>query len=1227
MKLAFDMSSYLKTGLLVGEDRKDGQLVLFEDKEVLVNSAEYGYENVINMMVSALNATGLKPIDCLLVFEGMNSKSRRLLIDNGYKGKRDKRPPQFYEEFNRLKEYIEKVWKDLGAIAMSQDFVEADDVLAFLAKHTEEDLVISSRDNDLGALIGVNEYGATVRFHNGEQFDMIKANSELFVHPPKYLTLFKALVGDSSDSISGVKGFGPAKFQKLLEDYGYDGADELMGLLDLGNLSPLHDMAAERHGKGKDKDKPVHPLVKMIVDNEADAIKGWKLAKMYPEWVTFHRPSVKKHLEFRPGKHEAPPADADQRLAQWYGFQYLVTQENYDDAVQMLRDFIMFSPDVDFDIESSAPEESDEWMAALGDPNGVDQLGHELTGFSITFGDNKQHTFYVSVDHKDTANITKKQARLLLEIIFDAQKEVVIQNNFFELPVVGQTCDEDGTSWMSIWAQKYPEYRGFIPRSLDTKIEAAYVNENVERGLKFRSKYHLGYDQATFEQTTRKTGRLDQLPAGGRVVEVLEWQRRCRSCGAVGFEESKKHGCCTFCDGTEGGVEITKAEIKEWNATHPEVQVFDKEPLVVVKQYKMKELTADEVFSYGCDDTICTGALHRYYKLIMQLEHQWQVYLDTEIEASYQHAKNFLDGMPVSIEKCRQLDQHDTQTYNRAWATVRDFLIANGWEGTVPPMYEQAITAAQIKEAYIIVAQGASNGKIEIEDLGGLEEVSEDDETGVVAVSDGEEGAESEASKDPFLASRVRTPAKLAILARELGHEMFAGMVEQCLEGQHEKFTSWVREHFSGEPLFTGSNKQMCKLLYEVMKLPIRVRNKPTEKMRKEGKDGNPKGDALALAYALKECTEEQKAVLEALKLMQMVKTRRSFYYSKYPYFVHWKTGRVHTTHNQCHTNTRRASESKPNKQQLPKHPKVTGEPSRFREVIVPHHPDAVIVSLDFDSQELRVIADYSQDENMVACYVGDNKKDMHALTGHQIAVKKKAIPEAVDVAMFTYAAKNKEHELYKVCAEYRALGKKVNFTTEFGAMAPKLAMTMLVPESEEQTYIDAKEAMFPGVRKWKNAVIEESKREGIVRTKGGAVRHLAFAYMGEDYWLKSKAERQAVNFKVQSSSAEMTKRAEGRMWRMGLVYKYDAICYGPIHDEVVFSVMKKDLVAFLKDAHWCMTQPYGGMVIPIESSISFGPSFGEQVEIGTVPSEEAVAKGWAEVEKVFMKAKEAVPA
>lgn len=1110
MRLAIDMSSFMWTSLLVGKD-KEGIEVNHNGREVWVNSAEYGYENLVNMMTAAMRDADAVPMDTILVFEGKDSKRKRTMLDPLYKSG-DSRAPEQYIQFNLLKEQIKQTFRDLGAIAVSQAYVEGDDVLGYLARNSEEDLMIATNDNDLIVLHGKNGYGANVE---------VRINGEIGVNKygpfdTKLVTLYKALVGDTSDKIKGVKGFGPAAWLNINVRYDDDGCFELMDLIHRGRRDEVAVIAEQQDCK----------YLRLIVEHWVDAVKCLKLATIHHEWVN----TIDHQLEWEAGVCISDTND--ERLKPYRASKRLVTADKFEAAYNFLHNKMRETAEPAFDIETSTPDESDEWLAAQDDPEGVDQLGSQLTGFSITFGRNMQYTYYVSVDHAETDNITKWQARQMIELMFG--KPISIQNTMFELTVLYQTEDEDGVKWKDAW-NKYGE-RGFIPNIRDTKLEAAYVDENVKNALKYRSSLHLGYTQTDYKSTVSRTGPRDTLPPGGRVVQVIA--------GEVGEED------------------------------------------VLVKMYKMRELPATAILDYGADDTICTGALHNFYKLHMQLDHHWQVYLDVELDAAYLHALSFLDGLTYDMAKGKLLESHDKGVYDAAWATLRDYLLANGWEGTVPPTYGQDITVAQMKEAYKIVK--------------GIDDEEEDDE---------EEAAEP-AVKDAFLSSRVRTPAKLIALLQSMGEDTFAGLLELCLSGGHVQFTEYVRRHFTGEPKFKASNKQMVKLLYEVMKLPIVVRNKPTAKMKAAGiKQGNPKGDAKALAYALRDGPDELKPVLEAIKLMQMVRTRDSLYYSKYPYFVHWKTGKIHPSHNQCQTNTRRASESKPNKQQLPKHQKIEGQPARFRETILPHKKNAVVVSMDFEAQELRIIADYSQDPNMLACFIGDSLKDMHALTGVGILMKK--FPkDGWSYEVFMEALRDPEHGQYKFVKGYRSIGKTVNFATEYGAMAEKISITLLVDEDEAQTYIDAKEEAFPVVVEWKENVVKEAQTHGHVRTKLGAKRHLAALLSSDDRFTASKADRQAVNFKVQGSAAEMTKLAEGRMWEDGLFFETDSVYYGPVHDECVASVAIEDLYEFIPRMHKCMVGAYADMTVPIGSSISFGPSFGEQIEIGNAPTKEAIEEG-----------------
>ncbi len=1066
MKVAFDMNSILWTALLAGVDPE--HIEVFdpeENKKVKVNTAAYGYENAVNSINYSLGYLSATPLDMLMVFEGMNSKARRLFIDRDYKSKRGKRVPEQLFQFQELKQKIAETFQKLGACIVRQDNVEADDVLAALATNFEHDLAIVSNDSDLAALHGKNAHGAMIRC-------VIRKNEDNPYGPFPHgaITVYKALVGDTADSITGVKGFGKETWIKFDAAFGEDGMKELARLGELGSLLELEEEAEQ------------HKLIKMIYEGRDDFLRSYKLAKMYPEWVD----TMSDPLEWMPGLVQG--AVNDERLQQWQATRSLVTSSNFDKFFARFeatlnaanRDWLSL------DIETSTPDESDEWLAAQEDPEGVDVIGSELTGMSLTFGSNMQHTVYMPLNHTDTDNLTIDQIEAVVNVITKLGLKIVIQNVQFE-----------GTVLYGIWGAKWKDngYQGLLPNWLDTKIEASYVNEDEPTGLKKLAKRWFNYDQVEYKTVTNIDG----------------------------------------------------------------------------VQYKMRELPAKHVFDYACDDTVVTASFHNFAQSFMAFERTWAIYEKVEIAASYLHCQSFIRGTKVSLSRLSELSAEDDAVYDENWGILRDFLISKGWEGSVCPVYTQ-LTPNIIKDAYEIV-------------------------TGV---------------RPSFT---VRVWEKVAAAMPD--HPLKALIVHAHTTGDFGPMNDLVKLHFAGEPDFNiDSSNQKCKLLYEMLELPIRVRNKVTKEMKSAGqKVGNPKADALAITYAMVDAAPELKPVLNALRLMQMVGTRRKLYYRPYPYFVHWKTGRVHSSHNQCATNTRRASSSKPNVQQVSKNQKVEGFSPKIREVFIPHKKNAVLVSMDFMAQELRVIADYSQDPGMVACFVGDSPKDMHAMTGLGIYNSRNATSMAYDE--YIGALNDRDNPLHKEIKKTRGTGKQVNFTTEYGAMAPKLAMTLLVSEEEAQTYLEAKEAAFPVASAWKKTVIAEALAKGYVTTKLGARRHLREALCSRDRSVSSKAERQAVNFKIQGSSAEMTKLAEGRMWEAQLTARFDCEIVAPIHDEVLASVAIEDLYDFIPAMHACMIVPYADMQIPVMSSISFGRSFGpaHQIEIGDSPTKEAIDSGLAQME------------
>lgn len=1072
MRIVFDMSSIMWTCLSVGKDTETGfEVIDDEGQKVWVNGSPYGYEHCINSMVATLNRYNATPIDAVLVFEGLNAKARRLMINAEYKAKRGKRPMQAYDEFNNLKAKLRDVWYGMGAIAVSQDNVEGDDVIAFIAKNSRDDLVVRSNDGDMSALVGTNEHGANITVFNGEEENVNKFG----MFPHKFITVYKAMVGDSSDNIKGIPRFGKESWVKFHAEFGEAGMAEMARLAELGSLQELEAEAEQ------------NKLIKVIFDGRAEFINSWKLAKLHPEWVD----TMSDALQWAPGV--CLGVTSDERLKQWNAARRLVTADKWEAFVPWFLEKAAERDWLGLDIETSTPDESDEWLAAQDDPNGVDVIGSELTGMSLTFGRNMQYTVYIPVDHADTNNVTKAQVFSLLQRIQALGLRIEIQNTAFEGPVL---YNEFGEDW------KDNGYQGFLPNWGDTKIQASYVDENESLGLKKLSKRWLNYDQTEYKHAVTVDGVL----------------------------------------------------------------------------HKMCELPATHVFDYGCDDTVVTAALHNFFRFFMELEGTYSVYREVEIDASYLHAAEFTHGVPISIARIKELEAEDDATYEENWKVFRDYLISKGWTGTVTPVYTE-LTAAAVKEAYTIVT-----------------------------------GKELE--------TKVRTPSKLIALFAD-DEPLLADLMTKADRGDFSGLNALIASRFTGEPIFNlGSPKQMQSLFFETMGLVPKVYNKPTPTMKARGeKTGTPKTDNLAISYALQEVSDERAAVLSAIRILKMVETRRGLYYKPYPYFVHWKTGRVHSSHNQASTVTRRASAAKPNVQQVSKNEKVEGYSPKVREVYVPHKKGAVVVSMDFKAQELRVIADHSRDENMVACFVGDNKKDMHALTGVGIFNSRNGLSWSYEA--FEEALGNTDHEFYSRVKKSRALGKQTNFTTEFGAAAPKLAQTLMVTEEEAQIYIDSKEAAFPGVRVWKDGVIAEVKQKGFVTTMMGARRHLRSALLSPDRYEASKAERQAVNFKVQSSSAEMSKLAEGRMWQAKLEQRFDCELYFPVHDEIVASCAIEDLHEFIPAMHACMVGRYADMWIPIESSISFGLSFGpaHQIEIGDKPTKEAIDAGLQKVYEQMEKA------
>jgi DNA polymerase-1 len=175
-----------------------------------------------------------KPTHILVAFD-FGSKTFRHKEMKEYKSGRSKTPEELLTQIPIVKEMIQL----MGIKYFELKLIEADDIIATIAKKYEENIKINiiSSDKDLLQLVSKNIN--VIQPQNGNKKDkIINLNNfnKINGHNPKQVTDFKGLVGDSSDNLPGVKGLGPKGANKLLLKYKtleniYQNIDLIVGAL------------------------------------------------------------------------------------------------------------------------------------------------------------------------------------------------------------------------------------------------------------------------------------------------------------------------------------------------------------------------------------------------------------------------------------------------------------------------------------------------------------------------------------------------------------------------------------------------------------------------------------------------------------------------------------------------------------------------------------------------------------------------------------------------------------------------------------------------------------------------------------------------------------------------------------------------------------------------------------------------------------------------------------
>ncbi|MGE3961481.1 MAG: DNA polymerase I [Dehalococcoidia bacterium] len=177
-------------------------------------SAVYGYANSLLTVFREL-----QPTHVIAAWDAAAASFRKTR-DERYKATRDATPDDLLPQFGRIRELLEAFRIPL----VEKAGYEADDVVGTLAEQASEQgipVIIVTLDNDLIQLVrpGVNVYMYRPYQRDYIMYDVDEVRTR-FGFEPVQMVEYKALVGDTSDNIPGVKGIGEKGAKALIERYG-----------------------------------------------------------------------------------------------------------------------------------------------------------------------------------------------------------------------------------------------------------------------------------------------------------------------------------------------------------------------------------------------------------------------------------------------------------------------------------------------------------------------------------------------------------------------------------------------------------------------------------------------------------------------------------------------------------------------------------------------------------------------------------------------------------------------------------------------------------------------------------------------------------------------------------------------------------------------------------------------------------------------------------------------
>ncbi|OGX28807.1 MAG: DNA polymerase I [Omnitrophica WOR_2 bacterium RIFCSPHIGHO2_02_FULL_67_20] len=350
-----------------------------------------------------------------------------------------------------------------------------------------------------------------------------------------------------------------------------------------------------------------------------------------------------------------------------------------------------------------------------------------------------------------------------------------------------------------------------------------------------------------------------------------------------------------------------------------------------------------------------------------------------------------------------------------------------------------------------------------------------------------------------------------------------------------------------------NSPKQLGQVLFERLGLRVIKRTKT-----------GPSTDSDVLQQLAAEHPVPQK-LLQYRELSKLVST----YVDALPKLVDPETKRLHTSFNQAATATGRLSSSEPNLQNIP----IKTELGRsIRKAFTPGLSDGVLLAADYTQIELRILAHLSGDDDLASAFRED--RDIHRFTASLIY----GLPEA------------------EVQPEQRNAMKAINYGILYGMTAHGLSKELGISYEEAQAFIDAYFQRYPKVRSFRDAQVEQARRDGFVQTLLGRRRYIP-EINSPDPMIRQFGERMAVNAPVQGTAADLIKRAMVQLAAALGEQRLASRMVLQVHDELVFEAPGAELTALALLVRRVMEGAIR-LDVPLTVTLKAGPNWLELSEV-----------------------------